>query len=130
MHVMDVAPTLLDIAGVDHPSTLRRAGSRALAGQVVEGRCSPAKPNHHVVRTIGSAGSFGAIERFARATGSCCGYAQPMGIADWELYNLRKDPGETQDLAGEYPEKKKRVACFVGRIREDEQRHHARSTLV
>ena len=30
---------------------------------------------------------------------------KPMGIADWELFNLREDPGETQDLASQHPEK-------------------------
>ena len=34
---------------------------------------------------------------------------KPMGIADWELYNLRTDPGETQDLSDKHPEKMKEL---------------------
>lgn len=35
-----------------------------------------------------------------------------MGIADWELFNLREDPGETQDLASQLPEKVKELLAL------------------
>ncbi len=35
-----------------------------------------------------------------------------MGTADWELFNLRADPGETQDLSSKYPEKKKELLAL------------------
>jgi len=35
-----------------------------------------------------------------------------MGIEDWELYDLSKDPGETQDVADQYPEKKKELLAL------------------
>jgi arylsulfatase len=35
-----------------------------------------------------------------------------MGIGDWELFNLREDPGETQDLSDKYPEKKRELLAL------------------
>ena len=32
-----------------------------------------------------------------------------MGSADWELYNLQEDPGETRDLSAKHPEKKREL---------------------
>ena len=29
----------------------------------------------------------------------------PFASGDWELYNLKQDPGETNDLSSEYPQK-------------------------
>ncbi len=29
---------------------------------------------------------------------------KPFGTDDWELFNIREDPGETKDLSADYPE--------------------------
>jgi arylsulfatase len=35
-----------------------------------------------------------------------------MGTADWELYNLQEDPGETRDVSSEHPQKKRALVAL------------------
>ncbi len=37
---------------------------------------------------------------------------KPLGTADWELFNLRTDPGETLDLSTKHPKKKKELLAL------------------
>jgi arylsulfatase len=61
LHVMDIAPTVLELAGIEHPSTYK--------GREVGWACLPATPSHPVPQMTGWAGSCSATGRFARGTG-------------------------------------------------------------
>lgn len=104
MHVMDVAATILDIAGVDHPSNYNgrevaplqgKSWKTTLAGEAESPR--------------GSEDWLGwelwGNRAIRKADWKLLWMHKPMGIADWELFNLREDPAETQDLASQHPEK-------------------------
>lgn len=111
LHVTDVAPTLLDIAGgradrrEDPPALLRPEG-RSLS-KLLQAR-------EHEVR--GPQDSLASELFFRRAVrrGDWKAVYLPgdplipyqIGAslpARWELFNLRRDPGETTDLAGRHP---------------------------
>ena len=102
--VMDIAPTLLDLAGIPHPA--------------------PTWHDRPVVPMRGKSlipflsGKSELVHEPTDAFGwELCGRAAirknnwkadfipfPKGTSAWQLYDLSKDPGETKDLANEHPE--------------------------
>lgn len=111
MHVMDVAATLLDIAGVEHPSSYNAREVAPLQGKswtpMLTGETeSPRGPEDWL------GWELWANRAIRQGDWKLLWLHKPMGTADWELYNLREDPGETRDLAGEYPEKVRELAAL------------------
>jgi arylsulfatase len=43
----------------------------------------------------------------------------PFASGEWELYDLKKDPGETQDLSSDYPEKVEEMVALWEQYSED-----------
>jgi arylsulfatase A-like enzyme len=100
-HVMDVMPTVLDLAGIKHPGKQFRGrdvqpmqGTSMLAG--LHGKVMPE-------RAIG----WELFGRRALRKGDwkMTWMTAPYGTARWQLYNLAKDPVEAQDLAQKEPAK-------------------------
>lgn len=96
-HVMDMMPTLLDLAGGTYPSEYQ--GRKILP---VEGKSLT--PIFAGAERAGHEAIFWELNghRAARK-GDWKIVAVPKG--PWELYDLATDRGETKDLATEYPEK-------------------------
>jgi arylsulfatase len=111
MHVMDIASTLLDIAGVDHPSSYNGREVAPLQGKswkptlAGEGE-SPRGPEDWL------GWELWGNRAIRKGDWKLLWLHKPMGIADWELYNLREDPGETRDLSGEHPEKRRELIAL------------------
>ncbi|KAJ5690113.1 hypothetical protein N7462_004505 [Penicillium macrosclerotiorum] len=107
--VMDLAPSILDMAGVKHPA--------------------PAYQGREVVSMRGRSfhpWAIGEAERIhpkdfiqgwetcGRAALRCADWKivfipKPKGPERWQLYNLEKDPGEVHDLSEQEPEKLKQL---------------------
>jgi len=115
LHVMDIAPTLYELAGAEHPS--KKPGSTF----------APLQGKSLVPVLAGSTGSprgesdwigwelFGnrairqgdwKILNILRAAG---------GSGNWQLFNLKNDPGETHDLAKQNPAKLKEMIALWNR---------------
>ncbi|MDZ4731115.1 MAG: arylsulfatase [Xanthomonadales bacterium] len=93
--VADFAPTLLDWAGVEatKPETLRgRSMARWLEGkdEVLYGQ------DETVAWEL-----FGRRAAY-RGDWKLLWQPQPYGLGDWELFNIQKDPGESQNLAADH----------------------------
>lgn len=94
LHVMDVAPTLIDLAGGDPSDMQGRSWSDMLDGDAV----SPRADSDIIAMQM-----FGA--RMVRAGDwKAVNVPKPIGTGDWELFNVETDPGETKDRAAEHPE--------------------------
>jgi arylsulfatase len=107
LHVMDLVPTLLESAGVAHPA--ERGGSEL---SPLQGRSMWPLLAGRKSETRGEADWLGwelfgnrAIRQgdwkllyLLKAAG---------GTSDWQLYNLRDDPAELNDLSAKQPEKRK-----------------------
>lgn len=103
--VMDIAPTLLSLAGIKHPSP--------------EWRGRKVVPMRGLDMSEYLSGSAETIHDPAEAFGwELCGRAAirvdqykavfipfPKGTSAWQLYDLSEDLGETDDLAQKMPEK-------------------------
>lgn len=106
LHVMDLAPTFLEVAGVKHPSL--EAGSRLaeIQGRSLVPLLSDKKS------AIRSEADWLGWELFGnRAIRQGDWkllhlYPSAGGSGDWELFDLKQDPAELNDLSTRHPEKR------------------------
>ncbi|GAM86728.1 hypothetical protein ANO11243_047470 [Dothideomycetidae sp. 11243] len=102
--VMDLAPTILEMAGCAHPAptyqgrtVVHMRGASMLS--YVSGQTSSVHDADHVTgwETCGRA----AVRR---GDWKIVFIPKPKGPEKWQLYNLAKDPGEVHDLAEQKPD--------------------------
>ena len=104
MHVADLMPTLLEIAGANYPKTREGRETHPLMGKswgrVLTGQAeSPRAEQDYLAWEI-----FG--NRAVRQGDWKLRWQwKPLGKGDWELFNLATDPAERKDLAAEHPDK-------------------------
>lgn len=112
MHVMDIGPTLLEAAGVEHPAT--KAGGNALTPQgkslwpLLSGREQQIRGESDWLGWE----LFG--NRAIRSGDWKLLYLQKAagGTGDWELFNLREDPSEMRDLSAAHPDRRKALLAL------------------
>jgi arylsulfatase/uncharacterized sulfatase len=103
-HVNDIVPTLLDLARVQHPGTLYKGQTiYPLSGHslmpVITGDATRVRRPDEILgyELSGNRALFkGDYKLVSNLT--------PVGDGQWHLYNIVKDPGETQDLQQELPD--------------------------
>jgi arylsulfatase A-like enzyme len=111
MHVADIMPTLLEIAGTSYPKTryghelptlMGKSWGRVLAGQAESPRTAQDYIGWEVFgnRTV-IQGEWKIRWEY-----------KPFGKGDWELFNLAADPAERKDLAAERPDKLKAMLAL------------------
>lgn len=93
LHVMDVAPTMLELAGLDHSSMQGRSWARMMQGS----ETSPRSETDIVATQM-----FGA-KMVRQGDWKAVSMPEPIGTGSWELFNLANDPGETHDLSALQP---------------------------
>ena len=109
--VMDLAPTILELAGVSHPGKALYKGREveSILGKsmvkFLKHESSVIHPDDHITgwelhgRSAVRKGKWKAVYIPA-----------PCGPSKWELFDLSVDPGETNDLADQHPEKYKELS--------------------
>jgi arylsulfatase len=111
MHVADLMPTLLEIAGASYPKTRDGRDVPPLIGKswvqmLAGGAESPRNEKDFLAWEI-----FG--NRAVRQGDWKIRWEfKPFGKGDWELYNVVSDPGERKDLAAANPEKLKALLAL------------------
>jgi len=104
MHVADLMPTFLEVAGATYPKTVKGQEVPPLMGaswgKVLAGKAeSPRTDQDYLAWEI-----FG--NRAVRQGDWKLRWEfKPIGTGDWELFNLVADPAERKDLAKERPDK-------------------------
>ena len=103
-HVTDITPTLLEIAQVPRPAGQYKGTTvEALTGMslvpLLQGTATAVrKPEQSLGYELsGNAALFKGDLKLLRNM-------PPLGDGVWHLYDLRKDPGETQDLSTQLPQ--------------------------
>jgi arylsulfatase A-like enzyme len=111
MHVADLMPTVLEIAGASYPNTregrevpplMGKSWGKVLAGQAE----SPRTEQDYVGWEL-----FG--NRAVRQGDWKLRWEyKPLGKGEWELFNLASDPAERKDLVAERPDKVKALTAL------------------
>ncbi len=103
-HVKDIAPTLLDLAGVQHPGTQYKGQTvEAMTGRSLMPVLKSTDVRAHPVdEPVGYelSGNMAVYRGDLKLTRNMA----PVGDGQWHLYDIVKDPGETQDLQSSQPD--------------------------
>jgi len=103
LHVQDIAPTLLDIAGVQHPTELGNTSVLPMQGEswvpMLEG-------DEQSVRGADDwlGFEFWGQRAVRRGPWKAVWMHAPFGTEEWELYDVVRDPGERVNRAADEPE--------------------------
>ncbi len=104
MHVMDIAPTLLEIAGVPVPAThegrpVQRLQGKSWVPMLAGAAASPRTEQDWL------GWELWASRAIRQGDWKLLWQPKPMGDETWALYNLAQDPGEKVDLAAREPDR-------------------------
>lgn len=101
--VMDIAPTVLEIAGVPHPGS--RYQGRAILPMQGRSWVPLLQGQAEVVRSDqdGLGSELFNKRSYRRGNWKALHINLPYGPGRWQLFDLARDPGETNDLAEDYP---------------------------
>jgi len=106
MHVADIMPTLLEIAGATYPKTLDGHEVPALMGKswgpVLAGKADSVRTDQDYL-----AWEVFGNRAVRQGEWKLRWQIKPYGKSDWELFNVAKDPAERKDLAAQHPDKVK-----------------------
>jgi len=111
MHVADIMPTLLELAGTSYPKTYKgkelppaigKSWVPMLAGQAE----SPRSERDALVWEIWG------NRAVRQGNWKLRWQMRPMGKSEWELFDLATDLGERKDLAAEHPDKVKEMVTI------------------
>jgi arylsulfatase A-like enzyme len=110
IHVFDLMPTFLDFADVSYPDTFDGTPLPGLHGLSLRPILSGLGDADFQTRPLG----WEAYGMDALRVGDWKSLRLPLpfGNNQGQLYNLKIDPGETTDLAGEHPDRLKQMASY------------------
>ena len=103
LHVQDIAPTLLDIAGIDQPKTFEGRDVLPMQGvswqAMLDGDAVSPRGDEDWIGF-----EFWGMRAIRKGPWKLLWMHKPFGTEEWQLYNVEEDPGELVDLAGSRPE--------------------------
>jgi arylsulfatase A-like enzyme len=107
-HVMDLAPTFLEIAGTSYPDTFEGRKIAPLRGRSLVPVVTGASEEVHSEQDpIGWELLGWRAVRMGRW--KITWIDEPFGESEWQLFDLSNDPGETTDLSAANPEQLQRL---------------------
>jgi len=104
IHVSDIMPTVLALAGATYPKEEKGKPIKQPIGKSLLPLLKGETDAVHSDEGMG----WELFERKAYIKGSwkILRLAKPFGTGNWQLYNIEKDPGETNDLSQQFPAKR------------------------
>jgi len=117
--VMDIVPTVLELAGTEHPGIQYRGREVApVRGRSLVAYLSGAADAVHDADT-GTGWELFGRRAIRQGDWKALYLPAPYGPGAWQLYDLSVDPGEIDDLAATYPEKLAELLDLWDRYVED-----------
>jgi arylsulfatase len=102
-YVWDIMPTILDLAGIDHPKEFQSKPIERMRGKSLESALlGSTEPIYGADEFVG--GELLNNKWMRQGDFKAVSVAPPYGKGTWHLYDLANDPGETRDLANEHPD--------------------------
>lgn len=103
-YVWDLMPTILEFTSSTHPEEFEGRHVERMRGRSLTGLLSGSTTTVYGENDM-IGGEMGNGKWMRQGPFKAVSVAQPYGNGKWYLFNVVKDPGETQDLAAENPEK-------------------------
>ena len=101
-YVTDIMPTMLHMAGLEHPNEFRgHKVERPRGRSIVAVLSGSRKEAYSADEFIG--GEMGNGKWMRQGNYKAVSVAKPYGSGKWHLYDVAADPGETRDLSKEKP---------------------------
>ncbi len=117
-HVRDIMPTILEIAGIEHPREINGHRVVPMHGvSVLDLFAGNVEVPSAEVSQVGYE-LFG-LRAFFDGDWKILWMPPPFGPGEWELFDLRRDPAEMNDLSGDYPDKLAEMIALWERYKED-----------
>jgi len=111
MHVADIMPTLLEVAGTSYPKTYNGKDVPPALGKswvpVLAGRAESPRTDQDVL-----AWEVFGNRAVRQGNWKLRWQIRPFGTGEWELFDLAADPVELKDLAAERPDKVKEMVAL------------------
>jgi arylsulfatase len=117
-HVRDIMPTILDLVGLEHPQEIDGRQVVPPHGTSVLGLFAGRTETPYPEASQVGYELFG-LKAFFVGEWKILWMPPPFGPGEWELFNLREDPAEMNDLSGEYPEKLAEMIALWEAYKED-----------
>jgi arylsulfatase len=111
LHVMDITPTLLELAGVQHPSTYKGRKVAPVQGKSWVGMLNGRTPSPREADDWLGWELFGN-SAIRQGDWKISRHNEPFGTGNWQLFNLAEDLGEQYDLSDKFPAKKKALIAL------------------
>ena len=103
-YATDIMPTILELASVDYPATFQGRKIEPMRGRSIAGLLSGSKTAvYGEDEFVG--GEMGGGKWMRRGDLKAVIVPKPYGTAQWQLFDVTKDPGEANDLSKSMPEK-------------------------
>ncbi len=101
--IKDVAPTILELAGVEHPGD--EYDGRPVEQMTGTSFLSLLQDKGHTVPDRVTGIELLGKRAIRSGNWKLVHMPEPYGIGDWQLFNVKDDITESRDLSAEYPEK-------------------------
>ena len=107
IHVTDIMPTILEIAKAQYPEEYNGNKIHPAIGKSL---MPVLKGDSISVHTIDGFGwELFEMKAYIKGNWKILRLPEPMGTGNWELYNLKDDPAEANDLSSQFPDLKKQL---------------------
>jgi len=117
-HVRDIMPTILDMASVVHSEEINGRKVRPMQGRSVLDLFRGKVESPYAGASQVGYELFG-LKAFFVGDWKILWMPKPFGKSEWELFNLRQDPGEMTDLRSEHPQKVKKMIARWEQYKKD-----------
>ena len=118
VHVRDIMPTLLDVAGAAKPDAIDGREVLPMQGQsVLDLFAGKSDVAYSGASTVGYE-IFG-FKAFVDGSWKIVWLPKPVGTGDWELFHLSNDPAELHDLSAEQPDRLKEMVALWNQYQND-----------
>jgi arylsulfatase len=107
LHVTDIMPTFLELAGASYPETLDDRALKPPTGQSLMPILSGEQETIREEEGVGY--ELFEMKAYIRGNWKILRLPEPFGSGAWALYDLATDPGEMNDLSEDYPEIKEEL---------------------
>lgn len=102
-YVTDLMPTMLEMAGLEHPASSPGRSVEPMRGRSLRGVLSGATRWVYAADEVVGGEMQGGMW-LRQGDYKAVSIASPYGSGQWQLFNVVHDPGETRDLGDERPE--------------------------